>query len=59
VDSQDLLSVVAYCIENLNGLPICAHVNNRLGLKGNLDKLEKEFENFKYNKNMYRCLFGL
>jgi len=59
--SQDLLSVVADYIENLNYrftnlpicLPICAHMNNRLVLKVNLDKLEKEFENFKCMKNLY------
>jgi len=51
--SQDLLSVVADYIENLNCLPICAHMNNRLVLKVNLDKLEKEFENLKCMKNLY------
>jgi len=57
--SQDLLSAVDDYIENLNCLPICAHMNNRLVLKVNLDKLETEFENFKRIKNLYRCLFGL
>ena len=52
-DSRDLWSVINDYIENISCIPICADMNNRLVLKVNTNKLEKEFEHFKNKKNLY------